>query len=353
MAFFKVFAPPQILPGGGRAMPLQTLARTGQGGYHAGNFPSAGHAKMAKLVTIYGGSGFLGRQIARIMARDGWRVRVACRRTNEAGFVRTYGAVGQVMTFPCNVRDDALVAAAMEDADAVINCVGVMGKSRGNTLESINVEAAGRIARIAAEKRIARLVHISALGADPEAQSAFARSKGKGEAAVLAARPDAVILRPSVMFGMDDQFYNRLGGMRLGIALPGIDEAMLQPVFVDDVAAAAAMGADGRAQGRYDLGGPDVMTARQIGEQVRDVTERKTRVMGMPVFLGACAGGVFRAADWLDGTLTVEQGARGFDALGIAPTPAEAVLPDYMWRFRKDGQYAAMKASAKNLRQFQ
>lgn len=312
---------------------------------------------MAKLVTIYGGSGFLGRQIARIMARDGWRVRVACRRTNEAGIVRSYGAVGQVMTFPCNVRDDASVARAMEDADAVINCVGVMGKSRRNTPQTINAEAAGRIARIAriaAQKRVGALVHVSALGADANADSAFARTKAEGEAAVLAARPDAVILRPSVVFGQDDQFYNTLAGMRLGIALPGVDEAVMQPVFVDDVATAAVIAAQGGVPaGIYELAGPDTLTARQVGEQVRRVTGRKARIMGLPVFLGGCVGGVFRAADWLDGKLVATGGARGFDAFGIAPISAESVLDEYLWRFRKGGQYAAMRASAKNLRQLQ
>ena len=163
---------------------------------------------MAKLVTIFGGSGFVGRQIARRMAADGWRVRVAVRRPNEAGVVRTYGAVGQVEPVPCNIRDDLSVTAALSDADAVINCVGVLVREGKNTFDAVNDEGAGRIARISAQRGVARLVHLSAIGADVEGASAYARSKGAGEARVLEHRPDAVILRPSVIFGSDDKFFN-------------------------------------------------------------------------------------------------------------------------------------------------
>lgn len=331
---------------------------------------------MAKLVTIYGGSGFLGRQIARLMAAQGWRVRVACRRPNQAGEVRIYGAVGQVEPVPCNVRDDFSVTAAMMEADAVINCVGVLNNAGRNTFEAVNDEAAGRIARIAAELGVANFVQISAIGADLDGDSAYARSKGRGEAAVLESRPDAVILRPSVIFGPSDHFYNRLGGMAAKLpvlVVPGLS-ARFQPVYVDDVAQAAMLAADGKAApGVYELGGPDVMTMREIVHQVLRVTDRRRLVLPLPGFAAGILGGVFDTVQWLTGglvtnrVLTRDQARQlrghavvgepagrdaimGFAELGIAPTAAGAVIPEYLWRFRPSGQYEAMKDSAKNLR---
>ncbi len=204
----------------------------------------------AKLVTIYGGSGFLGRQIARVMAAQGWRIRVAVRRPNEAGVVRTYGAPGQIEPVPCNVRDDQSVAACMADADAVINCVGILVREGKNTFDAIHEEAAGRIARIAAQTGIRHFVHISALGADADSNSRYSASKGRGEALVLEHRPDAMILRPSVLFGADDGFYNRIASLaEMGpiMASPGA-KSLVQPVYVVDVANAAAMGANGQAE---------------------------------------------------------------------------------------------------------
>jgi len=325
----------------------------------------------AKLVTIYGGSGFLGRQIARIMAAQGWRIRVAVRRPNEAGVVRTYGAPGQVEPVPCNIRDDLSVTACMADADAVINCVGIMVREGKNTFDAIHEEAAGRVARIAAETGVKQFVHVSAIGADADSESRYAASKGRGEAAVLAHRPDAVILRPSVMFGPDDHFYNRLAAMtRLGpiLLVPGANTPM-QPVYVDDVARAAAMAAAGEAQpGIYELGGPDVLTMREIAQQVLTAIGRRRAVIGLPHWLSRVMGTA------LDGVQTVTGGlltnrimtrdqarllrlpnrvsgqAKTFADLGIEPTAAPAVIEGYLWRFRPSGQYEAITASAKNLR---
>ena len=176
---------------------------------------------MSKLVTIYGGSGFVGRYIARRMAKEGWRVRVAVRRPNEAMHVKPYGVPGQVEPVFCNIRDDASVAAVMAGADAVVNCVGVLSETGKNTFSAVQVEGAGRIARIAAQNNVERLVQISAIGADAAGSSDYARTKGEGEAAVLAAYPDAMILRPSIIFGPEDQFFNRFASMtRLGPVLP-------------------------------------------------------------------------------------------------------------------------------------
>ncbi|WP_112872867.1 complex I NDUFA9 subunit family protein [Paracoccus endophyticus] len=327
---------------------------------------------MSRLVTIYGGSGFLGRQIARLMARDGWRVRVACRRPNLAGVVRTYGNVGQVEPVPCNVRDDLSVTAAMMDADAVINCVGIMVRQGRNTFEAVQDEAAGRIARISAQRGVPHFVHVSAIGADPDSKSRYAASKGRGEAAVLAHRPDAVILRPSVIFGPDDKFFNRIGSMtRLGpiLPLPGAS-AEMQPVYVEDVACAALKAASGVAEpGIYELGGPDVMTMREIARLVVDTTGRRRAILGLPNWMAGIMGGVFDAVQWVTGGLVTNRiitrdqarllrvpnrvgtGVKGFADLGIEPVAASAVVPGYLWRFRPSGQYDAIKASAKNLRE--
>ncbi|SIR28923.1 NADH dehydrogenase [Paracoccus thiocyanatus] len=325
----------------------------------------------AKLVTIYGGSGFLGRQIARLMAAQGWRIRVAVRRPNEAGVVRTYGAPGQVEPVPCNVRDDLSVTACMADADAIINCVGIMVREGKNTFDAIHEQAALRIARIAAAQGVPHVVHVSALGADPDSPSRYAASKGRGEAAVLAHRPDAVILRPSVMFGPDDHFYNRIASMsRLGpiLLVPGA-ATQVQPVYVEDVARAAAIAAAGEARpGIYELGGPDVLTMREVARQVLAATGRRRAVIGLPHWLGGALGSVLDAVQTVSGGLLtnrimtrdqarllrmpnrVSDRVMTFADLGIEPSAAPAIIEDYLWRFRPSGQYQAIAASAKNLR---
>lgn len=326
---------------------------------------------MSRLVTIYGGSGFVGRQIARLMAKEGWRVRVACRRPNEALFVKPYGAVGQVEPVFCNVRDDASVAAAMMGASAVVNCVGTFDKGGKNSFEAIQAEAAGRIARIAATRGVTQLVHISAIGADARAESRYQQTKAEGEALVRAAFADAVILRPSVIFGPGDGFFNRFAGQsRLGPVLPIIGgETRFQPVFVEDVAQAAVKGVLGQAApGIYELGGPDVDTFRGLMGRMLDVVGRRRLVVNLPFWVGGVIGGALDIGAALtlglvkNRILTRDQvkslrvdnivapKARGLADLGIAPTAMGAVLPDYLWRFRTDGQYAAIMASARNLR---
>lgn len=325
---------------------------------------------MSKLVTIFGGSGFVGRYIARRMAKEGWRVRVAVRNTNEAMFVRPYGVVGQVEPVFCNIRDDASVAAVTQGADAVVNCVGVLDETGKNTFAAVQAEGAARIARIAAAHGVARMVHISAIGADAEAPSQYSQTKAAGEAGVLQYMPDAVILRPSIIFGAEDQFFNRFAGMsRLGPILPIIGaETRFQPVFVDDVAAAAVKGVTGHvAGGIYELGGPDVHTFRELMQLMLGVIRRRRLIVDTPFWAArvmAFGFGVLRAVSFglIKGPVTKDQvinlavdnvvsdTARGFEALGIQPTAMEAVLPDYLWRFRPSGQYAAIKESAKNLR---
>ena len=326
---------------------------------------------MSKLVTIIGGSGFVGRYVARRLAKDGWRVRVAVRRPNEALFVKPYGVVGQVEPVACNIRDDASVRAVMRGADAVVNCVGVLNGVGANTFDAVQAEGAGRVARIAAELGIGRLVHISAIGADSGSDSDYARTKGEGEAAVLAAFPTAVILRPSIVFGTEDQFFNRFAGMtRMGPVLPVVGAGTrFQPVYVDDVAQAAVKALDGEAApGVYELGGPEVDTFRGLMGRMLKVIQRRRAVIGLPFFLARIIGFGFDMVQAVTLGLiqnkmitrdqvrnlardnVVSPGARGFAELGITPTAMEAVLPEYLWRYRPSGQYAAIKDSAKNLK---
>ena len=327
--------------------------------------------RMSKLVTIYGGSGFLGRYIARRMAKEGWRVRVAVRRPNEALFVKPYGAVGQVEPVLCNIRDDASVRVAMTGADAVVNCVGILNELGRNRFDTVQAEGAGRIARLAAEMGVATLVHVSAIGADAQSDSAYQRSKAAGEAAVAEAFPGAVILRPSILFGTEDTFFNRFAAMtRLGPVLPIVGaETRFQPVYVDDVAQAAVAGILGRAApGIYELGGPDVETFRDLMRRMLRVVERRRMVVGLPFWVARIMASGFDMVQMVTGGLVenrmltrdqvrslsrdnvVSDGAKGLRDLGIQPTPMGTILPDYLWRFRPSGQYFMIKASAKNLR---
>jgi uncharacterized protein YbjT (DUF2867 family) len=233
---------------------------------------------MSKLVTIFGGSGFVGRYIARRMAKEGWRVRVAVRRPNEALFVKPYGTPGQVEPLACNIRDDASVRAMIRGADAVVNCVGILNRSGKNTFDTVQTEGAGRIARIAASEGVGNFVHISAIGADAASDSDYARTKAEGEAAVAAAFPTAVILRPSIIFGTEDGFFNRFAGMsRMGPVLPVVGaNTKFQPVHVDDVAQAAVKGILGQAApGVYELGGPEVDTFRGLMGRMLKVVQRR------------------------------------------------------------------------------
>ncbi|MDG1736927.1 MAG: complex I NDUFA9 subunit family protein [Paracoccaceae bacterium] len=326
---------------------------------------------MTNLVTIYGGSGFVGRYIAQEMAKQGWRVRVAVRRPNEALFVKPYGAVGQVEPVLCNVRDDDSVRAAMIGADAVVNCVGTFDAGGKNSFEAIQVGGAERIARLAAEEGVARLVHLSALGADEDSDSLYQASKARGEQAVLAHMPNAMILRPSVIIGTEDQFFNRFAFMTLMSPILPIVGAntKFQPVSVDDVAAAAAKGISGDANGGvYELGGPDVATFRSLMDVLRAVIQRRTLVLNIPFwaagilanllgFAQAITVGLFKntilTSDQvrsLKSDSVVSADAKSFADLGIEPASMEVVMPNYLWRFRPSGQYAAIKNSAKNLR---
>lgn len=326
---------------------------------------------MSKLVTIYGGSGFVGRYIARRMAKEGWRVRVAVRRPNEAMHVKPYGVPGQVEPVFCNIRDDASVAAVMQGADAVVNCVGVLNELGKNTFDAVQSDGAGRVARIAAEQGMDQMVHISAIGADAESDSDYARSKAAGETAVQEAFPAAVILRPSIIFGTEDQFFNRFAGMtRLSPLLPiAGGSTRFQPVYVDDVARAAVAGVLGQAEpGVYELGGPEVKTFEELMQDMLAVIHRRRIVVSLPNFVAGIIALGFDILQFVSFQLienkmltrdqlknlsrdnVVADGARGFADLGIEPTLMGPVLSDYLWKFRPSGQYDEMTASARNLR---
>ncbi|MCE0506110.1 complex I NDUFA9 subunit family protein [Roseivivax sp. GX 12232] len=324
----------------------------------------------SKLVTIFGGSGFLGRYVARRMAQDGWRVRVACRHPNDAIFVRTYGVVGQVEPVFCNIRDDDSVRNVTTGADAVVNCVGVLAESGKNSFEAVQTEGAERIARMAAAEGVGALVHVSAIGADSGSRSKYARTKAAGEAAILEAYPGAVILRPSIIFGHEDGFFNRFAQMtRFGPVLPVVGAGTrFQPVYVDDVAHAAFKAVKGEvAPGTYELGGPDVNSFRELMDYMLEVIARRRLVLNIPFFAAHVIGalselvtkltlGVIPAQITRDQVANlrtdnvVSGEARGFADLGIEPTSMEAVLPDYLWRFRPSGQYFDIKKSAESLK---
>ncbi|EPX77538.1 complex I NDUFA9 subunit family protein [Litoreibacter arenae] len=325
---------------------------------------------MSKLVTIYGGSGFVGRYITRRLAKEGWRIRVAVRRPNEALFVKPYGVVGQVEPVLCNIRDDDSVRAVMRGADAVVNCVGILAPSGKNKFDAVQHEGAERVARIAAEEGVGRLVHISAIGADRDSDSDYARTKALGEEGVLEHWPQAVILRPSIMFGQEDEFFNRFASMsRFGPILPVVGaDTKFQPVYVDDVAQAATKAVLGEAKpGIYELGGPEVATFRDLMQTMLDMVRRRRLIVNIPFFIAGIMGSAFDLVNkisfgLINGPLTrdqvrnlkrdnvVAEDAMTFADLGIRRTALEAIIPDYLWRFRPSGQYDAIKESARNLR---
>lgn len=325
-----------------------------------------------QIVTVLGGSGFVGRYITERLAQAGWRVRVAVRRPNEALFVRTYGYVGQVAPIQANIRDDASTRRAISGASAVVNLVGILVESGKQRFAAVQTEGAARVARIAAEEGVGRLVQISAIGADPDSDSTYGRSKAEGEAAVIAAFPSAVILRPSIVFGTEDEFFNRFATMaRFSPVLPLVSpDTRFQPVYVDDVAAAAAKAAtEDVVPGIYELGGPDIETFRQLMQRMLAVTRQRRAIVVIPSWAarvqGAALDFVQRRSFGLftNSLLTADQvrqlardnvvssGARGLAELGITPTPMDAVLESYLYSYRKGGQYATITASADDLGQ--
>jgi NADH dehydrogenase len=309
------------------------------------------------LVTVFGGSGFLGRHVVRALARRGYRIRVAVRRPDLANHLQPLGRVGQIHAVQANLRYPGSVEAAVRDSDIVINLVGILYERGKQRFDAVQTRGAESVA-LAAAAFGARMIHVSAIGADENSTSAYARAKAEGEKLVLAAVPDAVIMRPSVVFGPEDTFFNRFAGMAQFfpmLPLIGGGHTAFQPVFVGDVAAAIADAADGKAKPGtvYELGGPEVRTFRQLMEYVLTVTERRCPLVPLPF-------GLAKAQAWLlqfmpKPMLTPDQveslrydnvvsevaivQRRTLAGLGIHATSIGAVVPTYLWRFRKTGQF--------------
>jgi uncharacterized protein YbjT (DUF2867 family) len=309
------------------------------------------------LVTIFGGSGALGRHVVRALARRDYRIRVAVRRPDLAGHLQPLGKVGQIHAVQANLRYPDSVNAAVRDTDVVINLVGILAESGAQRFEAVQADGAAAVA--AAAKSVgARLVHVSAIGADPESSSAYARTKAAGEAAVRNAIPEAIIFRPSLMFGQEDVFTNRFAALaRLTPVLPLIGgETRLQPVFVGDAARAIAEAVDGRARAgaTYEIGGPEVMTMHQVLTFILKTIERERGLLPLPFALAKFAAIVLQFApgalkltpdqvELLRTDNVVSDGAKAagltLEGLGIGPDSLEAIAPSYLWRFRKTGQF--------------
>ena len=326
-----------------------------------------------RLATVFGGSGFVGRHIVRALARDGWRIRVAVRRPDLAGFLRPLGVVGQIELVQANLRYPDSIAAAIEGADAVVNAAGIRRQSGRQTYEAVHAIGAGAIARAAAATGTKTLVHVSGVGADARAPNAYIASKGRGETVTLESFPAAVLLRPSVVFGPEDDFFNRFGALSRFlpvIPLFGGGSTRLQPVYAGDVARAAAAALDGSARAGtiYELGGPIVMTLREAAELVLSTVERRRLLVGLPLGLSRLIASASTLAsnatlglypkvlttgrdqvDLLaaDNVVSAEAEAEGrtLRGLGIESQAADAIVPTYLVRFRRTGQYEAQRSA--------
>jgi len=314
------------------------------------------------LVTVFGGSGFLGRHVVRALAKKYFRIRVAVRRPDLAGHLQPLGRVGQIHAVQANLRDPSSVAAAVRGASIVINLVGILferGKQRFEAVQTIGAETVAR----AAAAQGARMIHVSAIGADEHSASHYARSKAEGEKLVRAATPEAAIFRPSVLFGPDDDFFNKFASFaRFLPALPlvGGGHTRFQPVFAGDVAAAITKAAVGEAKPgtTYELGGPEVFTFKQLMEYVLATTERDRLLLPLPFWAARMQATFMQLlpkppltpdqVELLRANNVVSEAAehegRTLAGLGIEPEALEVIVPTYLWRFRKTGQFGARMA---------
>lgn len=309
-----------------------------------------------RRVTVFGGSGFIGRYVVKRLAEDGARVRVAVRDVEAAKFLKPMGAVGQIAPFAVNIGDEAAIQTAVEGADAVINSIGVLYESGSQSFRRAHVDGPAAIAKASAAAGVDALVHISAIGADAGSESLYAKSKAMGEDAVRQAFPAATILRPSVVFGPEDDFFNRFAAMaRLSPALPLIDggETKFQPVYVGDVAeAAVAATTDPEAAGKtYELGGPEVVTFKEALEYIIAEIGRKRALAFAPSCLLRPFAAVLEALPlpppitrdqltMLQQDTIVGEGALGLSDLGVEATAMDAIVPSYLARHRDGGQFA-------------
>jgi NADH dehydrogenase len=314
------------------------------------------------LITVYGGSGFLGRHVVRALAKRHYRIRVAVRRPDLAGHLQPLGRVGQIHAVQANLRDQASVDAAARDADVLVNLVGILAEGGRQRFNAVHVAGAEAVAKVAAANR-ARMIHVSAIGANEDSASHYAVTKAEGEQRVVENVPAAVMFRPSIMFGPEDTFFNRFAALaRLSPVLPLIGGGLsrFQPVFAGDVATAIADAVDGRAKPGtiYELGGPDILSFKELMEFTLRTIERRRILLPIPFPLARPLAAV---AQFVPGApLTPDQvamlradnivsdaakhGGRTFDAFGITPDSIAAIVPSYLWRFRKFGQFSSRHA---------
>ncbi|WMS43768.1 complex I NDUFA9 subunit family protein [Acuticoccus sp. MNP-M23] len=327
-----------------------------------------GHAmerKATKLVTVFGGSGFVGRYLVRALAKSGWRVRVAVRRPDLVGHLQPMGGVGQIKPVFANVRHVDSVRAAVAHADVVVNLVGILAEGGKQSFEGVQAEGARNIADAAAASGATRLIQMSALGADAESESVYARTKAAGErSAHEAMAGQAITIRPSILFGPEDQFFNRFAGMAKRMPfVPVISpDTRFQPVYVGDVAAFTAAAVEGRipAGTTYELGGPEIRTFRELMEQMLEVTRQKRRVVAMPegiARLQAKALSILPNPPITEDQITmlghdnvvsdaaISEG-RTFKAADMEPRALASILPSYLWVFRRHGQFAEPGSAA-------
>lgn len=317
-------------------------------------------ANLPPLVTVFGGSGFVGRHVVRALAKRGYRIRVAVRRPDLAGFLQPLGNVGQISFVQANLRYRDSVARAVEGASHVVNCVGLLFESGRNTFDAVQ-DAGARVVAEAAKNAGATLAHVSAIGADANSASAYGRSKGRAEAAILATLPDAIILRPSIVFGADDNFFNKFA--RMAQTLPflpliGGGETKFQPIYVQDVAEAVASAVDGKLKPGtiYELGGQEVLTFRQCLEAVLEATRREKPFISLPFSVASLIGNIASLVPLVTPPLTSDQvtllkkdnvvseaaiaEGRTLAAIGITPVALGSVLPSYMVHYRQQGQFS-------------
>jgi uncharacterized protein YbjT (DUF2867 family) len=315
------------------------------------------------LVTVFGGSGFLGRAVVRALAKRDYRLRVAVRRPELAGHLQPLGKVGQIHAVQANLRYPTSVEAAMRDGHVAINLVGILTEGGGQTFDAVQAKGAETVAKAAAAVG-ARMVHVSALGADEHSPAHYARAKAAGETAVLTTVPSAIVMRPSIVFGPEDQFTNRFASLaRMSPALPLIGGGLtrMQPVYVGDVATAIADAVNGKAKpgATYELGGPEVLTMREIMEIILEITDRKRMLVTLPfglarlkAFFLQFAPGAFKLTpdqvESLRADNVVSDAAKAagltLEGLGIPPDSLEAIGPQYLWRFRPAGQFQRKSA---------
>ena len=304
-----------------------------------------------RVATVFGGSGFIGRYVVKRLAQQGFIVRVPSRHPDGALFLKPMGAVGQVVPLFASITNDGHVHRAVEGAEVVVNLVGILAESPAASFQAIHAEGAERIARLSAAAGVIRLIQISAIGADANSTSRYASTKGKAEQAVLAAFPGATILRPSLVFGLEDKFFNRFAEIaRLSPIMPVISGGTkMQPVYVGDVADAvmAALASSSTLGKVYELGGPNVWTFREILEYILEQTRRRKRLVDIPMGIARMQASILQHVPgkpltpdqllMLSQDNVVAPGALGLADLGITPTPVELVVPAYLMRYQPGG----------------